>query len=95
MPDEQRGVRPGMRRFERGTLRGEIDRSAAVGIDDHGRDPLREDRLRLVQRGIAQAIGRVRMHVDEPRGNDAIARIHHTPSRSRRSDDPRRRCDHL
>ena len=47
MTDEQRDVRPEAALLQRRALRGEIDRTAAVGIDDDRRDALREDRPRL------------------------------------------------
>ena len=59
MTDQQRHIRPGTRRFDRGSLRGQIDRAAAVGIRDQCRQTLREERLSLVQVGQEKSVERV------------------------------------
>ncbi len=58
-------------------LRGEIDRSAAVRIDDERGDALRHDRLRLPQLGAGETLARVRVHVDEARRDVAVAGVDH------------------
>ncbi len=50
--------------FERLALRHEIGRAAAIRVDEDRRDALRQQRHRRVQRA-RQALGRVRVHVDE------------------------------
>ena len=47
-------VGAGARRFDRGALRREIDRTAAVGVRDDGGNALRDERLPLVQRRVAE-----------------------------------------
>ena len=42
--------------FERGALRGEIDRTAAIGVRDERGDALRQQRLRLAQRAVPDAL---------------------------------------
>ena len=51
-----------------GALAVEIGRAAAVRIDQHGRDALREHRLAVLQLLGREPAARVRMDVDEARG---------------------------
>ena len=75
MADQQPDVRTGSRRFERGALRRQIHRAAAVGIRDDGGDPLRDERLALMQRGGPEPVAGMRVDVDEPGRDDAIAGV--------------------
>ena len=77
-----------------GALRGEVDRPAAVGIDEHGGEALREQRLPVLQLFGREAAAGVRVDVDEARRDVAIGGVDHglrrgvaaaTPSRAMRS----------
>ena len=72
MADEQRDVDPQSIGFEPAALRREIDGAAAVGIHDDGGDTLREKRLRLTQRLARESFRRMRVDVDEARGDQSI-----------------------
>ena len=58
-------------------LRGEIDRAAAVGIDEHRGQSLRQQRLAVLQLLGGEPAAGVRVHVDEARRDVAIAGIDH------------------
>ena len=74
-------------------LRVEIGRAAAVGIDQHRRDALREDRLAVLQRLGRESAAGVRVDVDEP-GCEREAARHRSPwRRSLRSASRPRQCD--
>ena len=60
-----------------GALRRQIDRAAAVGIDEHRRQALREQRLAVLQLLGRQPAAGVRVHVDEARRDVAIAGVDH------------------
>ena len=74
MPDQQRDVRADAG-LELPALRREIHRSAAVRIRDDGGDALREERLPLAERLARESFGGVRVDVDEPGSDDAVAGI--------------------
>jgi hypothetical protein len=70
MPDELYDVHADAQGAKRRPLRREVERTAAVRVDHHGRDALRKQRLRRVQSLAQQAFGRVRMDVDETGRHD-------------------------
>ena len=76
-----------------GALRGEIDRAAAVGIDEHRGEALREQRLAVLQLLGRQPAAGVRVHVDEARRDVAIAGVDHASSPWRCRASPSRGCD--
>ncbi len=59
MTDQQRDVRSDASLLQFQPLCGEIDGTAAVRVDDDGRDTLRENRLRLTELGPAQTLAGV------------------------------------
>ena len=56
-------------------LRHEIDGPAAVWVRDNRRDPLRQERLPLLQLRPDEPLGSVRMHVDEPGCDEPVGRV--------------------
>ena len=62
-----------------GALRRQIDRATPVGIDEDGRESLREQWLAVLQFLGGEAAAGVRVDVDESRRDVAIAGIDHRP----------------
>ena len=73
--DQERDVRPEPAFLELHALRREIDGPAAVRIRDDRRDPLRQERLPLLQLRPDESFGSVRMHVDEPGCDEPVGRV--------------------
>ena len=75
MTDEQRDVRPDTAPLELGALLREVDRAAAVRVDDDRRHALRDDRLRLAEILARQHLSGMGVDVDEPGRDDSPFRI--------------------
>ena len=75
MADEQGDVRTEAADLERDSLDAQIRRAAAVRIRNNRGHALGEQRLTLLQPFVDEAFGGMRMHVDEPGGDVAIAGI--------------------
>ena len=83
MWDEQADVEADAVALIAGALRGEVDRSAAVGVDEHGGDALSQDGAAVLEFRGGEAGTGVRMDVDEARRDVRAAGVDDRGSRRR------------
>ncbi len=81
VPDQRRDVNPGTRGQNVRHLPRQIEGTAAVGVDEHRGDALRDDRTHAGAFLDDQRLASVRMGVDEAGGNVEPARIDHACGR--------------